>query len=83
MFHLFGWIIFGLLVGLIAKYTHPGEEPLGFVSTILIGIGGSFLGGFINYLLFRGDVARPAGFLMSIIGGVIFCALWRYYKLNN
>jgi uncharacterized membrane protein YeaQ/YmgE (transglycosylase-associated protein family) len=83
MFHLLGWIIFGLIVGLVAKYTHPGEESLGFASTLLVGIAGSFLGGFINYLLSSGDVVRPAGFLMSIIGGVIFCALWRYYKLHN
>jgi uncharacterized membrane protein YeaQ/YmgE (transglycosylase-associated protein family) len=77
------WLIFGLIIGLIAKAIHPGYDPVGFLPTLGIGIAGSFLGGFISYLLSFGGVNyRPAGFVMSIIGALLFCSLWRYYNLN-
>lgn len=77
------WIVFGLVIGLVSKAIHPGEEPVGFLPTVLIGIAGSFLGGSVNYLLSSGNSQfRPAGILMSIVGGILFCALWRYFKLK-
>jgi len=83
MFNILGWIVFGLLVGLIAKYTHPGEEPVGFFSTLMIGIAGSFIGGVFNYLMTGNTEYRPAGILMSVIGGIVFCAFWRWYSLKQ
>jgi len=83
MIHLLTWLVFGLVIGLIAKAIHPGDEPVGFLPTLCIGIAGSFVGGFISYFLSAGDIEyRPAGFVMSVIGAVIFCYLWRYYNLN-
>jgi len=55
MFTLIIWGIFGLIVGLIAKAIHPGEDPVGFFPTIGIGIVGSYIGGGINWLL---DITR-------------------------
>lgn len=78
------WILFGLVVGLLAKAIHPGDEEVGFLPTVVIGVSGSFLGGLINYLLGMGKNGfEPSGFLMSIVGGVICCAIWRWYKLQN
>lgn len=81
MILLISWIIFGLFVGLIAKLLHPG--PTGFFQTVMVGVVGSFIGGFLNWFIwgFHSDV-RPAGFLMSVVGGVIFCAFWRWYILK-
>lgn len=76
------WLVFGLIVGLISKFLHPGDDPIGCLPTILIGIVGSFIGGGLNFLLGRNSF-HPSGFLMSIIGGVICCAAWRWYNLQK
>jgi uncharacterized membrane protein YeaQ/YmgE (transglycosylase-associated protein family) len=84
MFLILSWLLFGLIVGLIAKFIHPGDEPVGFVPTLVIGIVGSFIGGAINWLLSMG--AQPfqaSGFIMSILGGVVCCMLWRWYNLSK
>ncbi len=86
MFWILGWVIFGLIIGLIAKWIHPGEEPVGFLPTMGIGIAGSFTGGAINFLL--GSAFGPAGFIMSIVGGVLFCYIYTnlvvpYLKKEN
>ncbi|HYK21251.1 MAG TPA: GlsB/YeaQ/YmgE family stress response membrane protein [Pyrinomonadaceae bacterium] len=77
MFALIGWIIFGLIAGLIAKAIMPGKDPGGFIVTTLLGIVGAIIGGFIGRLLFgygsasnSGDINQP-GFLMSLVLAVI------------
>lgn len=84
MFNIIIWSIFGLLTGFISKIIHPGTDPVGLLPTILIGVMGSLIGGFLNWVL---DLAKapyePSGFFMSILGGVIFCAIWRFYKLKT
>jgi uncharacterized membrane protein YeaQ/YmgE (transglycosylase-associated protein family) len=82
MISLLTWIVFGLIIGLISKAIHPGSEPVGFLATVGIGIAGSFVGGLVNSLLGNGSY-RPAGFLMSIVGGIVFCAIWSRYNLNK
>lgn len=77
-------VSFGVIVGIIAKALHPGDEPVGFVATTAVGIAGSFIGGVINYLIGSSDDPFAlSGFAMSIVGGVIFCAAWRWYNLKN
>ena len=50
------WLVLGLVVGVLAKFIMPGEDPGGFVVTILIGIAGAFVGGFVGSMLGLGDV---------------------------
>jgi uncharacterized membrane protein YeaQ/YmgE (transglycosylase-associated protein family) len=84
MFSLLIWIVFGLIVGLIAKAIHPSGAPIGCLSTIAIGVGGSFVGGGINYILgFGNHPFAPSGFLMSILGGILYCIAWRWYTLKT
>jgi uncharacterized membrane protein YeaQ/YmgE (transglycosylase-associated protein family) len=75
--HLIGYIILGLIAGAIAKAIMPGRDPGGLIITILLGIVGSVIGGFIGRALFgygsatdSGSVSEP-GFLMSLIFAVI------------
>lgn len=83
MLSLIIWMVFGLVVGVIAKLIHPGDEPVGFFATIAIGVAGSFIGGGINWLIGKGNyLFSSSGLFMSVIGGVIFCALWRWYTLK-
>ncbi len=83
MLSIIGWIIFGLIAGVIAKAIMPGRDPGGAIVTILLGIAGSVIGGFIGRSMFyRGD-SEP-GTIMSmvfaVIGAIILLAGYRMIK---
>ena len=65
------WIIVGLIAGALAKLVMPGDDPGGIVVTIIIGIVGAILGGFLLRLIGIGGGAGSGGFIFSIIAGVI------------
>jgi len=69
------WIVFGLFIGLIGRLLVPGRQPMGFLGTIVLGIVGSFAGGFLTYLFRGGEPLQPTGILMSIIGAIIVLVL--------
>ncbi len=71
MFGLIGTIIFGLIVGLVAKLLMPGKDPSGFFITVIIGIVGSLIGGFLGRMLGLYREGDPAGFIMSVIGAMV------------
>lgn len=83
MLWLLMWVVYGLIVGLIAKALHPGEDPTGWVSTLGIGVAGSFIGGFLNFIMGKGDPFQTSGILMGIVGGVIACFAYRKLKLDQ
>ena len=74
---ILGWILFGLIVGALAKIVMPGRDPGGFIVTILLGIAGAVLGGFLGRAmgLYRAD--EPAGFIGSFVGAVVLLAIYR------
>ena len=72
-----GWIVFGLIVGAIAKLLMPGRDPGGFIVTILIGIAGALLGGFLGRALGLYGPEDVAGFVMSLIGAIVLLLLYR------
>jgi uncharacterized membrane protein YeaQ/YmgE (transglycosylase-associated protein family) len=77
MFGLIGWIFFGLIVGAVAKLLMPGRDPGGFIVTMLLGIVGAVLGGFVGRALGLYGPEDGAGLLMSILGAVIVLMLYR------
>ncbi len=71
------WILFGLVVGIIAKLLTPGREPGGFIATSLLGIVGALVGGFVGRLLgLYPDYKATGGFVMSVIGAIIVLAVF-------
>jgi uncharacterized membrane protein YeaQ/YmgE (transglycosylase-associated protein family) len=74
-------IIIGLIAGAIARLLVPGRDPIGILGTILLGIVGSFVGGFLGYALFHKDsqdgFVQPSGIIGSIIGAVIALLIYR------
>ena len=79
------WILMGLIVGVLAKWIMPGEDPGGIFITILIGIAGAFLGGFIGSFIGLGSVS---GFdLISLalaVGGALLLLFgYRLLKQSN
>jgi uncharacterized membrane protein YeaQ/YmgE (transglycosylase-associated protein family) len=73
------WILFGLVVGALAKLLMPGTDPGGIIVTILLGIAGSLVGGFLGRMLGLYDRGQAAGFLMSLLGAVILLAAYRQF----
>jgi len=80
MLYLFAWIFFGFVVGLVARYFHPGDEPYGLLATVILGLAGSFVGGTINYFVSGSIQIRPAGFFMSVVGTIVLFAFLRWFS---
>jgi uncharacterized membrane protein YeaQ/YmgE (transglycosylase-associated protein family) len=77
MLSILGWIIFGLIIGAIAKFLMPGRDPGGFIVTILLGIVGALLGGFLGRAMGFYGPEEAAGWVMSLIGAMILLLLYR------
>lgn len=75
--HLIAFIIFGLVVGAIAKLIMPGRDPGGFIVTALIGMAGALLGGWLGRTLLGQGDNYAAGWIMAIIGTVLLLAIYR------
>ena len=81
---MFGFIIsmliIGLIAGALARLIVPGKQNMSIPLTILLGVIGSFVGGFLGYLIFHKDASegwfQPSGIIGSVIGAVIVVALW-------
>lgn len=69
--------IVGLIVGALAKAIMPGRDPGGIIVTMIIGIVGSLLGGWIGRALGMYDAGQGAGFLMSLVGAILLLAIYR------
>ncbi len=79
---ILSWIVMGLIVGALAKFITPGKDPGGLIVTILIGIAGAFLGGFIGTRVGLGDVTgfNLGSILLATGGGVVLLILYRVIK---
>jgi uncharacterized membrane protein YeaQ/YmgE (transglycosylase-associated protein family) len=77
MFGVIGWIVFGLIVGALAKLVMPGRDPGGILVTMLLGIVGAVLGGFVGRSLGLYGPEEGAGLLMSIVGAIVVLLLYR------
>jgi uncharacterized membrane protein YeaQ/YmgE (transglycosylase-associated protein family) len=76
--HIIGWIVFGLVVGIVAKFLMPGRDPGGFVVTAILGIVGALVGGFVGRSIgWYGD-GDPVGFIMAVVGAIAVLAVYRF-----
>jgi len=74
MFHLLWMLIVGIVVGAIARWIMPGAQGMGLLMTGIVGIAGSFIGGFIARLFSKpadGAIVHPAGLILSVVGALI------------
>ena len=75
------WLIIGLLAGALARLLVPGRDPMGWGGTLLLGLVGSLVGGFLGDLLTKGDQdISPAGLIGSVVGAIIALLLWRAFS---
>jgi uncharacterized membrane protein YeaQ/YmgE (transglycosylase-associated protein family) len=79
---IIGWIIFGLIVGIIAKFLMPGRDPGGFIITTLLGIAGALVGGFLGRFLGLYGEGDPVGFIMAVLGSIVLLLIYRMASKN-
>jgi uncharacterized membrane protein YeaQ/YmgE (transglycosylase-associated protein family) len=79
---ILAWIVFGLLAGIVAKLIMPGDDPGGFIITILLGIAGAFVGGFVGSLLGLGEVTSfdIRSFFIAVLGAVLLLVGYRFIR---
>jgi uncharacterized membrane protein YeaQ/YmgE (transglycosylase-associated protein family) len=77
MLGVIGWIIFGLIVGAVAKLIMPGRDPGGIIITMLLGVAGALLGGWIGQALGWYRQGQGAGFIMSVLGAIVLLFIYR------
>jgi uncharacterized membrane protein YeaQ/YmgE (transglycosylase-associated protein family) len=70
-------IVLGLIIGAVAKLVMPGDDPGGIIITILLGIAGAVVGGFLGRVLGLYEVGQPAGFVMSVLGAIVLLLGYR------
>lgn len=75
---ILGWIFFGLLVGAVGKLLMPGRDPGGFIVTILLGVAGALVGGFLGRALGMYREDDPVGFVMAVLGAIVLLILYRF-----
>lgn len=78
--HILYMLLIGLVVGALAKLVMPGRDPGGIIITIVIGIAGSFLAGYIGRAMNWYGTHESAGFIASILGAIILLAAYRFFR---
>ena len=79
MLGILGWIVFGLIVGVIAKLLMPGRDPGGMLVTIALGIAGALIAGFLGRALGWYLPGEPAGFIMATLGAILLLFMYRRF----
>lgn len=80
MFSLLGTLIVGLIVGLIARAIKPGDDSLGWIMTILLGIAGAFLASYIGVALGWYQQGDTAGWIASVLGAIVLLVIYQFVR---
>ena len=84
--HIIVMLIVGLIAGALARLILPGKDPMGILMTIVLGIAGSLLGGFISGLIWHRDAGtpfHPGGLIMSVLGAILLLWIWRMIRART
>jgi uncharacterized membrane protein YeaQ/YmgE (transglycosylase-associated protein family) len=86
MMNILSWIVVGLIAGALARLIMPGRDPMGIIATIVLGIIGSLIGGFVSMAIWRNNntsAFQGSGLLLSILGAIIVLWIYRMVKSRN
>lgn len=78
-----GWIIIGAVAGILGKFIMPGKDPGGFIVTILLGIAGALLAGFIGQAVGFYSAGQGAGWIGATVGAIVLLAIYRMVKSRS
>ena len=76
-------LIIGLIIGAIAKFIMPGKDPGGIIVTMLIGIVGALIAGFLGRAMGWYNEGEPAGFIASVVGAILLLVIYRFATKNR
>lgn len=79
MLSILGWVVFGLIVGALAKLVMPGRDPGGIIVTMLLGVAGAVLAGFLGRAFGWYQSGQAAGFVMATLGAVLLLFIYRRF----
>jgi uncharacterized membrane protein YeaQ/YmgE (transglycosylase-associated protein family) len=82
MLGVLGWIVFGLIAGALAKLVMPGRDPGGILVTMMLGIAGALVAGFLGRWLGWYGAGEPAGLIMATLGAVLLLFVYRRFKTS-
>ncbi len=77
---ILGTILIGLLIGVVARFLKPGDQPMGWIMTILLGIGGSVVATYGGQALGIYHAGQPAGFVGAVIGAILLLVVFGYLR---
>jgi len=83
MFHIIVMLVVGLIAGALARLILPGRDPMSLLMTVVLGIAGSFLGGFIGSLIWHTEGSsylHPGGIVLSVVGAILLLWIWRMIR---
>jgi uncharacterized membrane protein YeaQ/YmgE (transglycosylase-associated protein family) len=83
MLAVLGWMLFGLIVGALAKLVMPGRDPGGIFVTMALGIAGALIGGFLGRVLGWYGPDQAAGYIVSILGAILLLWLYRMFVVKR
>jgi uncharacterized membrane protein YeaQ/YmgE (transglycosylase-associated protein family) len=83
MLSILGWIVFGLIVGALAKLVMPGRDPGGILVTMMLGIAGALIAGFLGRSLGWYGPDEAAGFVMATLGAVLLLFIYRRFNKRS
>lgn len=83
MFHIVWILIIGLIVGALAKLIMPGRDPGGILVTMLLGVAGSLVGGFLGRAIGLYGPGQGAGFIVSILGAIVLLGIYRLFMTHR
>ena len=83
MLHFIWMCIIGLVAGALAKLIMPGKDPGGILVTMLLGIAGSLVAGFLGRALGWYDAGQGAGLIMSVVGAILLLVVYRLFRRNT
>lgn len=83
MFSLLGTLIVGLIVGLIARAIKPGDDSLGWIMTILLGIAGAFLASYIGVAMGWYQQGDAAGWIASVLGAIVLLVIYQFVRAKT
>ena len=83
MLGILGWVIFGMIVGVIAKLVMPGRDPGGLLVTMLLGIAGAVVAGIIGQAIGWYEPGQTAGFITATLGAIVLLYVYRRFSART
>ena len=80
---IIGTIFIGLIVGLLARFIKPGDDSMGWIMTILLGVAGSFLASYVGVAMGWYEAGQPAGWIASIVGAIVILFIYSLVRSKS